>query len=236
MENQKNRNKRALKTVLILSTITVLYTVYRYQGSVNFFFFRFSYNFLLMDPQSLSVYYHRVMAFILLGVFPILIIKFGFKEKMKDYGLGISRPLIALFVTLLGIVIATPFAYFGAKNLQIASIYPMVRNAGESLELFLISSLFYFLYYVGYEICFRGFLFLGIKEDVGYWQSLAISLIVTVLLHVTQPQGEMVLSILAGIVFPIIVNRLKSLWPVIFIHAYIGISLDYWIIINSGGF
>ena len=77
---------------------------------------------------------------------------------------------------------------------------------------------------------------MGIKDYIGDWQAMAVSLIATALLHVTQPEGEMVMAILAGIAFPIIVKKLNSLWPCILIHTYTGISLDYWIIINSGGF
>ena len=65
------------------------------------------------------------------------------------------------------------------------------------------------------------------------WKALSVSLLATVLIHVTKPMTEMTLSILIGLIFPIIVNRLKSIWPVIIIHAYIGIAFDYWVIING---
>ena len=32
-----------------------------------------------------------------------------FREKLRDYGLFIKKPLIALFVTLLGVAIVSPF-------------------------------------------------------------------------------------------------------------------------------
>jgi membrane protease YdiL (CAAX protease family) len=126
--------------------------------------------------------------------------------------------------------------YIGSKRPEFNSIYPLVQNSGESIVLFFKSSIFYFLYYIGYEFCFRGFLFMGIREDVGDAQALGVSLAVTVLLHVTQPQSEMIMAFIVGIAFPVIVKKLKTLWPAILIHAYAGIALDYWCIINRGGF
>jgi membrane protease YdiL (CAAX protease family) len=139
-------------------------------------------------------------------------------------------------IALLGIAFLTPLVYFGSKNYQFQALYPLVLNAGNSPAAFVKSAFFYFLYYVGYEFCFRGFLFMGIKDDIGDWQALGVSLIATVLLHVSQPQAEMIMAVFAGVAFPLIVKKMRTIWPVVFIHAYAGIALDYWIIMARGGF
>jgi hypothetical protein len=228
--------KKRLKTVLVLFIVTILYTIYRYQGSAYFFI-----NLLDMPMRgnrelALPVYYQWIMAFFLLGIIPMLTVRFGFKERLSKYGFSLKKPLLALLITLLGIAIITPLVYFGARSPELSSVYPLAKSAGDSPVNFLESALFYLLYYVGYEFCFRGFLFMGIKDDIGEWRALGVSLLATVMLHVNKPQSETVMAILAGIAFPIIVSRFGSLLPVILIHAYTGISLDYWVIIQSGGF
>lgn len=236
MKPMVDKQGRSVKTVVILFSITILYFFYRYQGSSGFFLVHFNKSMAYRGAQALSMYYQWGMALILLGIIPGLIVRLVLKERLKNYGVKLSNPLLALFITLLGVVFVTPFIYFGARNPKIAAVYPLVENASESPLLFLKSSVFYFLYYIGYEFCFRGFLFMGIRDDIGQPQAMAVSLIATVLLHVSQPQEEMAMSILAGIAFPLMVNWLNTLWPVIVIHAYTGISLDYWIILHSGGF
>ena len=166
----------------------------------------------------------------------MLIIKIVFRQKLTRYGLFGGKPLPAVLITLFGIGIITPLTYFGSKRADLASFYPLVLNAGDSPILFIKGSLFYMRYYIGYEFCFRGYLFMGIKEDVGEWQALGISLIATVLLHVDRPQEEMLMAIISGVAFPIVINRCRSLWPAVFSNAYAGISLDYWIIVRRGGF
>jgi membrane protease YdiL (CAAX protease family) len=231
-----SKEKKRLKTVLVLFIVTILYTIYRYQGSAYFFISLLDTPLRGNRELALPVYYQWVMAFFLLGVIPMLTVRFGFKERLSKYGFSLKRPLFTLLITLLGIAIITPLVYIGARSPELSSLYPLAKSAGDSPGNFLKSALFYLLYYVGYEFCFRGFLFMGIKDDIGEWQALGVSLIATVLLHVNKPQSETVMAIIAGIAFPIIVSRLGSLLPVILIHAYAGISLDYWVIIQSGGF
>ncbi len=228
--------KRARKTVVILISVTVLYTIYHYQCSSDFFMIHFGTQLLFKDAQALSIYYQWGMALLILGIIPALIVKFIFSERLIDYGVSFKRPLIAIFITLLGVAFVTPLVYFGARNPGLKAFYPLIQNSGDSVSLFLKSAIFNFLYYIGYEFCFRGLLFMGIKDDIGDWQAMAVSLIATALLHVQKPQPEMVMAIVAGIVFPILVRKIGSLVPCILIHAYAGISLDYWIIVNNGGF
>ena len=191
---------------------------------------------LFKDMQASSQYYRWSVAFVLYFIVPLLIIRLGFREKLREYGLFIKRPLIALFVTLLGVAIVSPFLYSGSKVPSCIAMYPVVRNAGASGYLFFKSSLFYFFFYIGYEFLFRGYLFMGTKDDIGDWQAISVSTLATVILHMTTPVKEMALSFLVGIVFPLIVKKFKSIWPVVFLHAYIGIAFDYWVILNSGGF
>ena len=228
--------KKNLKTVCIMLSTAGFFTLHRYFGSFDFFISHIYRQPLMEDMQASSQYYKWSVGFVLYFLLPVLILRVGFREKLRDYGLFIQKPLIAFFVTLLGIAIVSPFLYYGSKMPDFLSFYPAVQNAGASHYLFFKSSVFYFFYYIGYEFMFRGYLFLGTKDDIGYWQAISVSTLATVILHVTTPVQEMALSFIIGIVFPIIVDRFKSVWPVILIHAYIGIAFDYWAIINSGGF
>jgi len=224
------------KFVLISIFVVVLYTLYNYQGSPHFFLHYFNHTVQPLKAQAFSQYYQWSTAFFLLGIIPAFIVKLFFKERLEDYGLYPKRPLISLLIVVLGILFVTPLTFFGAKSPRFTAMYPLVKNAGQSPYLFFISAFFYFLYYIGYEFFFRGFLFMGTKDIIGDWEAMGVSLMATVLLHIDRPEGEMALAILAGIIFPIIVKKMKTLWPVILIHTYAGISLNYWILINRGGF
>jgi membrane protease YdiL (CAAX protease family) len=232
-ELTKNKN---LKTVIIILSTAGLFTLHRYLGSFNFFAANVHRPSLFNDMQASSQYYRWSVAFVLYFIVPSLVVRLGFREKLREYGLFIKKPLIAIFVALLVIAIVSPFLNYGSKMPDLLTMYPAVHNAGASRYLFFKSSLFYFFFYIGYEFLFRGYLFMGIKDDIGDWQAISVSTLATVILHVSSPVKEMMLSFLLGIVFPLIVKKFKSIWPVVFIHAYIGIAFDYWVIMNSGGF
>jgi hypothetical protein len=225
-----------VKTCLIIFSVTILYVLYHYQGSSDFFLAYLSRARLFEDAQARSYYYQWGMGFILLGLVPLGIVVFGFRDHPGEYGFVFRRPLVSLMVAIAGMAVITPLVYFGSTRMELAAVYPQVQNASRSAALFWKSALFYFFYYVGYEMTFRGFLFMGIKDDVGEMQAVMISLALTVLLHITQPQLETLMAVLAGLAFPIVVLRLRSIWPVVLIHAYVGISLNYWIILRQGGF
>ena len=228
--------KKNLKTVIIILSTAGLFTLHRYFGSFNFFATNVYRPSLFKNMQASSQYYRWSVAFVMYFILPSIIIKLGFREKLRDYGLFIKKPLIALFVTLLGVAIVSPFLYSGSKAPEFIAIYPAAHNAGTSSYLFFKSSLFYFIFYIGYEFLFRGYLFMGTKDDIGEWQAISVSTLATVILHMTTPIKEMALSFLIGIAFCLIVKKFKSIWPVVFLHAYIGIAFDYWVIMNSSGF
>jgi len=228
--------KPSLKSFLILVSVTVLYTLYRYEGSSLFYLANLNRSPLYMIAQARSVYFQRTAALFLLGIVPMIVVRVAFREKLSEYGFSVRNPIVAVLITLLGVLAVTPLTFFGSRDPRLAAIYPQAQNAAESTFLFWQSSFFYLLYYVGYEFCFRGFLYMGIREDVGDWQALGVSLLATVLLHVTQPQTETIMAIVAGVVFPLLTRRFRSIWPCVLIHAYTGISLDYWIIVWGGGF
>lgn len=228
--------RRTVKTCLIMFSVTILYVLYHYQGNSDFFLAYLSRARLFETAQARSYYYQWGMSFILLGLVPLSIVLFGFRERPQEYGFAFKNPLPSLLVAVAGMALATPLVYFGSAKMELAAVYPQVQNAVRTPLLFAKSALFYLLYYAGYEMCFRGFLFMGIKDDVGEIQAVIISLAVTVLLHVTQPQLETLVAVIAGFVFPLVVLRLRSIWAVVLIHAYVGISLNYWIIMRQGGF
>ena len=101
---------------------------------------------------------------LLLVATPCLIIRFGFKERLRDYGLGgpkagqwpftlASSFLLALF--------AYPGMYRAARFDSMKAVYPLYRAFG-SLGDFVVFELGYFVFFLVIEFVFRGYLLLGL--------------------------------------------------------------------------
>jgi len=216
-------------TVILISTPLVL-TAWKYYGSVSFYNKSLSQSFVLFDDPALTAeYFHFWSAFLMLGLFSILVIKLLFKENLREYGLGIGDwrfGLKALAVLAPILILST---YPSSKMADFRSEYPFFKNAGVSPMKFLNHASMYILYYVGWEVFFRGFMQFGLRKTFGDWNAVLVQTIASCLVHIGKPDGEIFSSILGGIVWGILVFRTNSIWYVFLMHWLLGVSLDFYI-------
>jgi membrane protease YdiL (CAAX protease family) len=66
-------------------------------------------------------------------------------------------------------------------------------------------SLFYLLYYLGWEFFFRGYMQFGLRRRLGDWNAILIQTLASCLLHIGKPDTEIFSSILGGIVWGMVV-------------------------------
>jgi uncharacterized protein len=179
-----------------------------------------------------SVFYMFGAAFLLMGVLPFLTIRFIFHESAKDYGLRLGdwHSGLALAV-LLFILISILMLYPSSQTAEMRSFYPFDKSAGDSLGSFLRLELSRGLFfYTAWEFFFRGFLLFGLRDQFGDWGAICIQTIPSCLWHIGLPTGEILASILAGIVFGIIALRTRSIFWVFWLHFLIGTATDFFIV------
>ena len=109
--------------------------------------------------------------------------------------------------------------------------YPLAKSLlSDQSNLLLYQSAYIIFYYFGWEFFFRGFLLFGLKDRFGDINAILIQTISSCLIHIGKPEGEILGSIIIGILFGIIALRTRSIWYVFLIHAAIGVFLDLFII------
>ena len=86
------------------------------------------------------------------------------------------------------------------------------------------------LYYIAWEFFFRGFILFGLKTKFGAINAILIQTISSCLVHIGKPEGEIIGSIIVGVIFGVIVLRTRSIWYVVLLHAAIGVLTDLFII------
>jgi len=100
----------------------------------------------------------------LLVVIPVCVIKFGFKQSLSSYGLGLppkGRRTLALWTFLTLTLLSLPAFWLGAQDQGMRVLYPLYRpfpDAG-SFALYELTSLPFF---IAIEFIFRGFLLFGL--------------------------------------------------------------------------
>jgi membrane protease YdiL (CAAX protease family) len=218
------------KPTIILLLTPFLLTTFKYYGSKSFYLKELSSFFVLFGNQELTAeFFAFFSSFFFLGVIPLLIVKFVFKEPLSSFGLQRGEWKFGLKAVAVLAPIMILSTYPSSKMPQFLAEYPLFKGAGASQGDFLAHSGRYLVYYIGWEIFFRGFMQHGLRGKLGDWNAILVQTIASCLVHIGKPDGEIYSSILGGIVWGIVAFRAQSILYIIVIHWLLGVSLDFFI-------
>lgn len=188
---------------------------------------------------------------LLVGI-PMLIITFGFKEKLTDYGLGLPpkghRKVGWLgFLALIAICIV-PFyigTLDGGPGNSMQYVYPLFRPFSNANQ-FIIYELTYFAFFVAIEFIFRGYLLFGLSKvkDQATSQSgtgvtgplffgsyaILIQMLSYTAWHLGKPIPELWGTLVWGLIAGTIAYRSRSIWPVTLAHYLLNVFMDFMIL------
>ena len=216
-------------TVILLLTPFVL-TTWKYFGTKGFYLSDLASRFVLFDdPQRTAELYTFFSAFMLFGLLPLAVIRFVFKEKISSYGLQIGDWRFGLKAFLVLAPVFVIASYSSINNPDFLAEYPLFKGASASPSMFLSHALAYLLFYIGWEIYFRGFMQFGLRQSLGDWQSILVQTALSCIIHIGKPAGEIYGSIIGALVWGIIAFRARSLLFIILLHWLLGVSLDFFI-------
>jgi len=174
-------------------------------------------------------------ALVLFGLIPMGIVKWGFRERLADYGLrvGVAHRTIRSFLLATPIIVV--IAIFTGHNPAFFDVYPIneairPQHSTISINIFVLHAIFYFGYYLGWEFLFRGFLQHGLSERCGIPVAILIQTMASVMLHYGNPSIEVFGAIIAGLVWGFFAYRTRSILSGLGQHATLGIVLD-WVLI-----
>jgi membrane protease YdiL (CAAX protease family) len=218
-----------LKPTVILLSATILLAAHRHFGTPTFWDQHAPFTGGISDPLFMFT-----SAFVLLGLIPYAIVRWGFREKVRDYGLQIGDWKLGLRLTALAFPPICILLLFPAVwNPEIRHFYPMAADLVGSASGFAILQIpRTLLFYAAWEFFFRGFLLFGLRPIVGDWLAICIQVVPSTLWHIGLPSGELFAAIAGGILFGIMAIRTRSiLWPML-LHALTGIGLDLMLVLS----
>lgn len=221
--------REEIKPTVILISSALFLTLHRYFGSIEF----------AQSQTVINTFIHPVLfmflsAFFLLGIIPLLMIRFSFRESPIDFGLRLGDWRFGLgAVAILFPLIALLMLYPSALTSEMRSFYPFDRSITSlSPALFWMELWRCLFYYTAWEFFFRGFMLFGLRRYFGGWMAICIQTIPQCLWHIGMPSGEIISSILGGILFGYMALRSGSIiWPLC-LHCLIGIGMDVLILVT----
>ncbi|MGD2086127.1 MAG: CPBP family intramembrane metalloprotease [Candidatus Aminicenantes bacterium] len=189
-----------------------------------------------------------IIGFLLLVVVPCCIIKFGFKEKLSEYGLGWPKDHnrrklgVIAFFTMIGIAII-PF-YLGTMNPEMQQEYPLFRDVIQKGDwgAFIVYELVYFFFFMVIEFIYRGYLLFGLfkVKDVEALKdvkgirgplvfglyAILVSMLSYTMWHISKPTPELIGTIFWGVGVGAVALRIRSIWPIILAHWLLNVFID----------
>lgn len=221
--------KEELKPIAILFLSVLILAVHKCFGSIQY-----AYNTFPGISEYNAVIYMFISTFILLGLLPIILIRFVFNESLKDYGiiLGDWKKGIK-YVSIIFLPIAIFVLYPSIYNREMLNFYPQSKEVINSTNLLIkFEAIRILLFYTGWEIFFRGFMLFGMRKYVGDAMAICIQIIPSCLWHIGMPTGEIFASIFGGIIFGVMALKTGSILYPYILHCLIGFGLDLFIILS----
>ena len=90
------------KATIVLLTSVPLMITWKYFGGTEFYHRHFADRWVMWgDPDATAALYYFGTCFLLLGVVPMLLVKFAFGERLSDYGVGLGdrrRTLVSMLL------------------------------------------------------------------------------------------------------------------------------------------
>jgi membrane protease YdiL (CAAX protease family) len=213
----------------ILSVLTVI-------AFVGFYFFLLNSKALLNRfnkagfsfTQTNRVFFQRILAFVVFGIVPALIIIFIFKSSLNQFGLifqtGFSSFLLILLLGGLLILISRVHAKSNA-NLE---IYPQIRTKEWNYSLLVLSAFSWMMYLFAYEFMFRGFLLFTCINELSIVAAILINVTLYALAHLSKGKREFFGAMPMGIILCAISIYYKSFLPAFWIHFCLAISNEWY--------
>jgi hypothetical protein len=179
-----------------------------------------------------------VGALLLVGV-PVLVIRFGWRERLAAWGLGLPPPGRRLFAAAAAValvaVLLVPF-YFGAKQPSMHAVYPFFKGLHGPLD-FALYELTYFPFFLAIEFIFRGYLLFGLAPHTDPAPAAGapapfpiVALLVQMLpytaWHLGKPLAELWGTPIWGIAAGALALGSRSIWPVVLAHWLLNVWLD----------
>lgn len=158
-------------------------------------------------------------------VLPFLVIVFGFKQSVLDFGWRwnqVSEHWRGYLLLLSPILVFVVMVSFGE---DFVNHYPFYDNAGRSWLDFLLWELLYMSQFVFLEFFFRGFMLNALRPAIGA-NAIWVMCVPYMMIHLPKLALEATGAILFGLFLGILALQSRSIWGGVLVHAGVALSMD----------
>lgn len=170
-------------------------------------------------------------------VIPVLVIRFGLKERITDFGFAVKGSWSYWPIYLFLLAVIGPFVLMASYSPEFQVSYPFYPIVeGEALwPWFWAWEILYALQFVSLEFFFRGFLLHGLVRRFGYL-SIFVMMAPYMMIHFQKPALEALGSVIAGFALGTLALETRSIWWGALAHVSVALSMDMLALWHRGFF
>ncbi len=215
------------QTATVLTLAAVLAVLHGLWGTRKFFRNDLT-EWLGLDARGLwPEVYSDVAQFILGFVVPVLVLRFAFRQRAEQMGLGLGDTRLALALAVLYAPAVALACWLLSSTDSFMDKYPGFSDAKDAWTVFLGYQLSMLVYWIGWEYLWRGFVLFGTRHTLGVY-AIFVQMIPFAVLHLRKPPVEALLSIPGALILALVVWRCRSFWVAVPIHAFQMLMIDLW--------
>ena len=188
----------------------------------------------MLDQLNRLTYWAAACVFFYF-VIPSFVIAVVFRERLRDYGLGIAGALKDTWIYVLFFGTVLPALIFVSFDAHFQQTYPFYDPPpGEALwPRFWMWEVLYLAQFFALEFFFRGFMVHGTRQRLGYY-SVAVMMVPYCMIHFGKPLPETLGAIIAGIVLGSLSLKARSVWLGVAIHGSVALTMDFASLAQTG--
>ena len=215
------------QTVFVLTAAALIVIVHHKFGSRRFFNTELSEYFPVRWRGLLGWGWWFFVQGMLGFVVPLLCLRFFFKRKPAEMGLGLGDWKFALTIAALYLPLVIVGTWILSDGGDFRAKYPHYKGIARDWEFFLVYEMLFLFYWMGWEYLWRGFVQFGTKHTLGLY-AIFVQMVPFAVRHVEKPFAEGILSVLGGVALGALCWRCRSFWIAVPIHSAQMLFLDLW--------
>lgn len=186
------------------------------------------------SQQALAAQFHFTLScLVLLVAVPLMYGRLFPVQGMDHHGLSVRGVIRHFPAYLAPAALILPVVWIASASPAFMKFYPMYKPV--AISDWLLYELIYLLQFFAVEFFFRGFCLFRLERFTGSY-AIAIMVIPYALLHIYKPLPEALGSVIAGMVLGYLALRTRSIWPGLFLHGIVALSMDTFSLFRNGWF
>lgn len=211
--------------ILIIGTILFFYLYYYFAHSA--FLKNYIKNRVQKPLNGLLLFFtEKFLGFLILGVIPGILYYYLFDFSFEKFGLTINQ-FSANFVIILILVFIIVFVVFINQKANSQHNSLQIKVNKWTLFLFILNSIGWIIYLIGYEFLFRGILLFECYSSFGFWPAIAINVAIYSAIHMVNGKNEVIGALIFGTIACYFTLIQGTILIPIFMHISLSLFSDY---------